>query len=100
VRAGAKSVEGRFGFPTGVIDGDVHTDGAEFTIYWFDGKTRKSLFSLLLKPQEVPADRTLQSYKLDLPTPPPGAVARLVFVTSPLANMAKDWTCWSKPEFK
>jgi len=99
VPAGARTVEGRFGFPAAASEGDPRTDGAEFAIYWFDGRRRTELFTRRLQPTTAAADRGLQDYRLELPAPgSPGC--RLVFQTKPLENMAKDWTFWTKPEFR
>jgi hypothetical protein len=98
--AGVRSVGGWFGFPPDVVGGAIHTAGAEFAIYWYDGKTRTKLMDRTLRPEEEPADRSLQSYRIELPGTPRDPAARLVFATTPVTTMTKDWTCWTKPEFK
>ncbi|HVU16320.1 MAG TPA: hypothetical protein VHD32_05325 [Candidatus Didemnitutus sp.] len=101
VPVGATSVDGQFGFPPDVTNGDVQTDGAEFALYWFDGRERTLLFSRTLHPHENVADRTLQSFHVPLPARDPNhAEARLILQTSPLATMTKDWTCWSDLTFR
>ncbi len=100
VAPGAKTVEGRFGFPPEMVPENKRTDGAQFVIWWSDGKQRVLLFERTLRPFEEPEERKLVSYKLNLPHAAAGVTAHLDFETKPLANMSYDWTCWTKPEIR
>lgn len=70
------------------------TDGAEFIIEQVapDGK-RTTLLQRLLNPADVPDDRGLQQFDLDLPTP---AAGQIVFTVNPGPdnNNSYDWSYW------
>ena len=99
VPAGARTVEGRFGFPPEVTDEKTKSDGAGFAVWWTDGKTQVYLQDRNLLPNELPDDLELKSYKFHLPESSRSAPAHLIFATRPLGNMNFDWTCWTRPEF-
>ncbi len=99
VPADARSAEGRFALPPETYQGPTRTDGAEFLIYWFDGKKRQLLFKRTLRPYEEPVDRGLQVYELELPAHGPDGTARLIYETGVFGNSDFDWTSWTKPKF-
>lgn len=71
------------------------TDGAEFIIRWRpDGGTEQVFLRRLLRPQEVQADRGIQSFQISLP-PHQGGELELMIGTGPYENSASDWTFWS-----
>ncbi len=96
IPANVNVVRGGFGFaPTAyAATNPTPTDGAEFSIHWKspEGASRV-LFQRLLRPRENAGDRSVQSFRLDLPA---GANAEIEFRISPgpTGNPTCDWTFW------
>lgn len=92
-------VSGWYGFPPESYTGTPWTDGAEFRIYWVEGKNRELLLRRVLYPHDIMMDRNLQRYDVKLPQVPATASAHLVYETSTLGTPDYDWTSWTAPEF-
>lgn len=76
-------------------DNPTPTDGAEFIIRWRQPDGRETiLLRRLLRPREEPADRGVQSFRVELPVGPDGEL-ELVIATGPAENATSDWTFWS-----
>lgn len=94
----ARAIQGGFGFRDEAFapGNKSPTDGAEFRIEVVaPSGTRRTVFSRLLQPTTIPADRGVQSFVVPLPTASPDG-SRLEFVVAPgpADNAATDWTFW------
>ena len=93
-----RHLKGHFGFIANAYQNGHATQGSEFIIEWTDdaGNTTR-LFSRLLLPATVPADRGQQDFEIDLP---PGS-GRLAMRTTagPSNNNAFGWTYWTDVAF-
>jgi hypothetical protein len=97
----ARTVEVAYGFPPGAY-GDSEpekTDGATFVIEWNGDGRKVALLNVLVNPVDNPDQRQLLRFKADLPASA-DPEAHVVFRTLPGATMTRDWTCWSRPEFR
>ncbi len=97
VPAGAGAVRGGFGFRAGAYaaDNPTPTDGAEFVVRWRDGLGVETvLYRRLLRPRENEADRSLQSFRVALPSTGTGDLI-LAINPGPADNAACDWTYWT-----
>jgi hypothetical protein len=97
IPAGAGVLRGGFGIePTAYAPENKYpTDGAEFVIRWRPAAGgERVLLQRLLRPREEPADRGVQSFRVQLP-PGGGGELELAISTGPLGNPASDWTFWT-----
>lgn len=99
VPAGATTIAGRFGYPTGAYEGDARTNGADFRVVWSDGTTEHILFHRYLDPRNNPADRGLQSFSAPLTGITSGRVL-LVIDPGPGGDNGWDWTAWTGIEIR
>jgi hypothetical protein len=93
----AAALRGGFGFRPGAYAPENRgpTDGAEFIIRWRpDGGTEQVLLRRLLRPREQPADRGIQSFRVEIPNRLGGEL-ELAITMGPADNSASDWTFWS-----
>lgn len=96
VPPGAKSAEIRFGILTSAYSGGQPTDGVEFQVVLVPKDSPSHvLFSRVLKPVAVVADRHIQAATVTLPA---GASGRLLFRTLPGPNgsITSDWAYWAR----
>ncbi len=94
----ARRVTLRYGFTDAAHEGSPTTDGAVFTVLWSDGRDQITLLRRPLDPSGQPADRGLHTLSADLPVS--NRPGQLILKASTGPNGAKDWTCWSAPEFR
>jgi hypothetical protein len=92
VPEGATTVSGAFGFAPGAYTGSGKTDGATFRILWQDSQHQVELYQHRLDPLNVPGDRGLQDFYVDLKGLAGG---KLLLQVDPGANAAWDWTAWT-----
>ena len=88
----ATTVSGAFGFADGAYTGSGQTDGATFRILWQDSQQQVELYQRRLDPLNVPGDRGLQDFHLDLKGFSGG---KLVLQVDPGVNGNWDWTAWT-----
>jgi len=88
----------RFGFFADAYQGEEQTDGATFSVVWFDGAERRVLATRTLDPANRPDDRGMQSFTGALPAGATGR-ARLLLRTEAGRSNTKDWTCWGRVDF-
>lgn len=96
--ADARSLRGSFGIRPAAYASDNQgpTDGAEFVVRWApDGSAAGVLFRRFLNPRSEPADRGLQSFRVEIPPSPAGGLLSLEINPGPADNNASDWTFWS-----
>jgi hypothetical protein len=93
---GAKRLSIGFGLPPRTYTEEVFSDGAEFQLLVVDGDRVVQHLTRVLRPREVPADRGLHRFEVDLPPAPGGA--EIVLVSLRAGNDVMDWSCWSWPE--
>jgi hypothetical protein len=88
----ARRLELGFGYLDGALEGA--TDGARFEVFAVhaDG-SRSALWSRVLRPREVEADRGPQRAAFALPA---AGVEKLVLSIDPLEHPSWDWTYWSR----
>jgi hypothetical protein len=91
VPEGATTVSGAFGFADGAYTGSGRTDGATFRILWQDRQQRVELYQRRLDPRNIPGDRGLQDFHVDLQR---FAGGKLFLQVDPGANDNWDWTGW------
>jgi hypothetical protein len=89
---GATSVSGAFGFVDTAYTGSGRTDGATFRILWQDSHRQVGLYERRLDPLNVPGDRGLQDFRIDLKGLSGG---KLVLQIDPDATGNWDWTAWT-----
>jgi hypothetical protein len=92
----ARSLSGGFGiFEGAYADAKNATDGAVFSIHFLDdqGKT-EVLLERALHPLDVPADRGLQSFRVELPANRAGRIT-LEVGPGPAGSNAFDWSYWN-----
>ena len=97
VPAGAIALHGGFGIEPGAYAADNKgpTDGAEFIVRWRPaGGPEQILLRRLLRPRDEPADRPVQSFRVELPAAAAGGELELVIGPGPADNAASDWTYW------
>lgn len=99
VPPGATTLSGQHGFLAGAYEGKNNTNGAEFVITWSDGKDAVEIYRRFLNPKNVPDDRGLVSFKIDL-KPYVGGRLYLRTLPGPYNDMGWDWTAWSKIDIK
>jgi hypothetical protein len=92
VPEGATTVSGALGFADGAYTGGGHTDGATFRILWQDSQQQIELYRRHLDPLNVPGDRGLQDFHVDLKGPSGG---KLTLQVDPGSNSNWDWTAWT-----
>ena len=92
VLEGATSVSGAFGFVDTAYTGSGQTDGATFRILWQDSHQQVGLYERRLDPLNVPGDRGLQDFRIDLKGLSGG---KLVLQIDPDATGNWDWTAWT-----
>lgn len=100
VPPGAKRAEIRFGILTSAYTGGQPTDGVEFQVVLIaDDSPLRVLFSRILKPASVVADRNTQAATISLPA---GASGRLFFRTlpGPAGSITSDWAYWARIEIR
>jgi hypothetical protein len=92
VPAGARSISGSFGIEADAYMGAGSTDGVEFVVdvTTADGVTT-TLWRRTLQPLSASGDRGRQSFRVELPLPPPPTVTIL---TRPGAQNRTEWD-WS-----
>ena len=74
-----------------------NTNGVLFTVFLLSSSGEKiELWSRLLKPKRVEADRGEQIANIDLPE----QEGTLIFETKPHGNNAWDWSYWSMVQFR
>ncbi len=98
VPAGARSVQGDFGFVAGAYTNGGRTNGAQFTIYWTDGGERRVLYERYLDPVSRLNDRGLQHFTANIPVGAGQVVMQID--PGPHGEYAYDWTGWTDIEFK
>jgi 4-amino-4-deoxy-L-arabinose transferase-like glycosyltransferase len=93
---GGGALRGGFGLMPAAyaVENNSPTDGAEFIIRWRPAAGGEQvLLRRLLRPREIPADRGVHSFRVNLP-PGPGEV-ELAITAGPTDNPASDWTFWT-----
>jgi len=96
---GAKTIHGRFGFMPGAYTSGGRTNGAEFVVYWSNGKDRVQLYDRFLDPLNTPADGGLQYFEAQL-TGLTGGHIYLQVKPGPYNDFSWDWTGWTDIEIK
>jgi hypothetical protein len=96
---GATQVSGAFGFVPGAYENGGRTDGAEFRVVWTNGSEQVVVYSRLLNPHDVPADRGLQTFDASLKNLAGGQL-RLEVNPGPHSDTGWDWTAWTDIEIK
>ena len=97
IPAGGGVLRGGYGFRPAAYapDNQASTDGAEFIIRWRPATGGEQiLLRQLMRPRDVPADRSLQSFRLVLPSDSGGEL-ELAIGAGPTDNPASDWTFWT-----
>ena len=97
IPAGTGALRGGFGIRAGAYapDNKGPTDGAEFIIRWRPaGGPERVLLRRLLRPREQPADRPVQSFRVEW-EPGTGGELELAIGPGPADNNASDWTFWT-----
>lgn len=97
IPAGLGALHGGFGIRPGAYapENKGPTDGAEFVIRWRPaGGEERVLLRRLLRPRENPADRPVQSFRVEL-APAAGGELELAISPGPADNNASDWTFWT-----
>jgi hypothetical protein len=95
---GAQSLHLIFGLPEGTYQGEVTTDGVEFSARFVDDDDKPTeLFKIHLNPVANEADRGWQEFEAKLPVATHGELI-LICLGGPSEVM--DWSCWGIPEFK
>jgi 4-amino-4-deoxy-L-arabinose transferase-like glycosyltransferase len=97
IPAGAGALRGGFGIRPGAYapENKGPTDGAEFIIRWRpDGGGEHILLRRLLRPRDEPADRPVQSFRVEW-SPDTGGELELAITPGPTDNNASDWTFWT-----
>lgn len=89
-----------FGIPEDAAQPPDATNGAIFTIWLVDGRTRTKLHERKLEPVLRPEDAGLKDISLDLPARKHPLDAWIVLETDPMGNASKDWTFWSTPDIR
>ena len=92
VPEGATTMSGAFGFADGAYIGSGQTDGATFRILWKDRQQQVELYQRRLDPRNVPRDRGLQDFHVELQK---FAGGKLFLQIDPGANSNWDWTAWT-----
>jgi hypothetical protein len=92
VPEGATTMSGAFGFADGAYTGGGQTDGATFRLLWRDRQQQVELYQRRLDPRNVPQDRGLQDFHVDLQRFTGGT---LFLQVDPGANTNWDWTAWT-----
>lgn len=95
---GAQHVTVPFGMLPGSYEADPKTDGAMFEVDWESGRSHQVLSSRAIDPANRESDRGVQIFELDLPRTEEDA--ELILKTESGVGWVKDWTCWTKPEFR
>jgi 4-amino-4-deoxy-L-arabinose transferase-like glycosyltransferase len=96
IPAGIGALQGGFGIRPAAYAAENHgpTDGAEFIIRWRPaGGGERILLRRLLRPRENPADRPVQSFRVEWA--PTGGELELAISPGPADNNASDWTFWT-----
>jgi len=96
---GAQELSGFFGYVPGAYQNGGNTDGAVFRVVWARGSEQPVLFSRRLNPRDVPADRGLQAFHVDLKNVAGGQL-RLEVDPGPYNDTGWDWTAWTGIEIK
>ncbi len=99
VPPGATTLSGQHGFLAGAYEGKNNTNGADFVITWSDGKDAVEIYRRFLNPKNVPDDRGLIGFQVDL-RPYVGGRLYLRTLPGPYNDMGWDWTAWSKIDIK
>lgn len=97
IPAGAGVLRGGFGIKPAAYapENKGSTDGAEFLIHWRPaGGGEQVLLRRLLRPREEPADRGVQSFRVELAAGIGGEL-ELAINTGPADNPASDWSFWT-----
>jgi len=94
----ARHVRVAYGLPERTYNGDVTTDGVEFSVIWTDGRRSEKLLNRFVSPVLRKEDRGAQFLETDLPASDKEATILLLARCGP--NDAMDWSSWSMPEFK
>lgn len=94
----ATRARGSFGIANNAFAPPNNTDGCEFIVEWAEatGKTT-TLFSRLLQPASVEADRGLQDF--DVALPPGGGRLVLRITPGPAGDIVCDWAYWTDLRF-
>ncbi|WP_415908502.1 ArnT family glycosyltransferase [Oleiharenicola sp. Vm1] len=95
---GARAVRGGFGFRDAAFapDNRTPTDGAEFRVDLVaPSGARHALFSCLLRPTTIAADRGVHPLFVSLPAAAAGSRLEFVITAGPNDNAATDWTFWT-----
>lgn len=98
VPAGAKEMQGYYGFIPGAYSDGGRTNGAEFVVYWTAGGEPAILHERFLDPVKRMNDRGLQKFSVKLPKDTGQVYLRVN--PGPYGEYAFDWTGWSGIEFK
>ena len=99
VPAGATSATVHYAFEPGAyLAEDRPTDGAMFAVDRILRDKPVNLVNRTLDPVQVPGDRGLKQFHFPLPKDAGGGT--LLLRTYPGKTMDRDWTCWSRVEFK
>jgi len=97
IPAGYAALRGGFGFRPAAYgpENQSPTDGAEFVIRWRPAAgSEQILLRRLLRPRDEPADRSVQSFRIILPSADGGEL-ELAINPGPTDNPASDWTFWT-----
>jgi len=95
----ATEISGQLGFLSAAYNNGNTTNGADFIIYWSDGKDSKELYHRFLDPLNRPEDRGLIPFNLDVKDLSGGRVYFKVG-PGPYNNPAWDWVGWTAIEIK
>lgn len=98
VPAGAKEMQGYYGFIPGAYSQGGRTNGAEFVIYWTAGGEPTILHERYLDPVKRMSDRGIQKFSISLPRDTGQVFLRIN--PGPYGEYAFDWTGWTGIEFK
>jgi hypothetical protein len=90
--AGASRIKVRFGIFEDAWKGKGRSTGVEFRVSTGSGQTARTLWSRVLDPRGVPADRGEQEATIELPSPVDGP---LRFETLPGIDPGWDWSYWA-----
>ena len=96
---GARQIAGQFGILSGAYKDGNRTNGAEFVVFWSDGKSSAELFRHYLNPLKEREDRGLKNFKVDL-RPFTGGRLYLRTLPGPYNDVGWDWTAWTNVEIK
>lgn len=98
IRPGARRILCGYGLaPDAYHAGADNTDGVRFEIVLLSNGKETALLARDLKPADNAADQGTQTFSMDLPE---GTTGELIFRTSPIDTLRRDWAYWTKIEVR